>query len=81
MESKDSLSCSQQTTSDPYPQPDETSPQLTPRSREKLTVTQLVKKLPAFCGTEGSLPCSQEPASGPYHELDASSPHLTSLFP
>jgi hypothetical protein len=42
---------------------------LTPRCRilfEKLIVTQLVKKYPAFfTEPEGSPPCSQKPATGP----------------
>jgi hypothetical protein len=47
---------------------------------EKLTVTQLVKKLPAFLFMEPevSLSCSQEPATSPYGERDASSPRLHS---
>jgi hypothetical protein len=44
---------------------------------EKLIVTQLAKKYPAFfMGPEGSLPCSQKPAIGPYPEPGKSSlPH------
>jgi len=42
---------------------------------EKLTVTQLVKKFPAFMEHEGSLPCSQKSASGPYTEPDVSNPY------
>jgi hypothetical protein len=42
---------------------------------EKLIVTQLVKKFPAFYGTSRFLPCSQQPATGPYSKTDASSPH------
>jgi hypothetical protein len=44
---------------------------------EKLIVTQLIKKYPAFfMEPEGSLPCSQKPAIGPYHEpAESSSPH------
>jgi hypothetical protein len=45
---------------------------LTPWCRllfEKLIVTQLVKKYPAFfMETEISLPCSQKPTTGPYPE-------------
>jgi hypothetical protein len=32
---------------------------------EKLTVTQLVKKLPAFAKPEGTLPCSQQATTVP----------------
>jgi hypothetical protein len=44
---------------------------------EKLIVTQIVKKYPAFfMEPEGSLPCSQKPATGPYPEpAESSSPH------
>jgi hypothetical protein len=44
---------------------------------EKLIVTQLVKKYPAFfMEPEGSLPCLQKPAIGPYPEpAESSSPH------
>jgi hypothetical protein len=46
---------------------------LTPWCRilfEKLIVTQLVKKSPAFfIESEGSLPCSQNPATGPVHRI------------
>jgi hypothetical protein len=44
---------------------------------EKLIVTQLVKKYPAFfMEYEGSLPCSQKPATGPYPEpAESSLPH------
>jgi hypothetical protein len=44
---------------------------------EKLIVTQLVKKYPAFfMEPEGSPPCSQKPATGPYPEpAESSSPH------
>jgi hypothetical protein len=53
---------------------------LTPRCRilfEKLIVTQVVKKYPAFfMEPEGSLSCSQKPATGPYSEPgESSSPH------
>ena len=41
---------------------------------EKLTGFQLIKKFPAFCGTEGSLPHSQVPATCPYPEPDHSHP-------
>jgi len=50
---------------------------LTPWSRvllEKLTGSQLVKKFPAFYGTEFSLPYSQVPATCPYPEPTPSSP-------
>jgi hypothetical protein len=36
---------------------------------EKLAVTQLVKKLPAFIKPEGSLTCLQETATGPHRAL------------
>jgi hypothetical protein len=36
------------------------------------SVTQLVKKFPAFMEPEDSLPHSQEPATSPYPEPDAS---------
>jgi hypothetical protein len=58
--------------------------QLNPRSRvllEKLTVTQLVKKFPAFMGPEGSLPSSKDPATGPYPEPDKSGQHLLTRYP
>jgi len=42
---------------------------------EKLTGSQLVKKFPAFYGTQGSLPQSQVPATCPYPEPDRSSPY------
>jgi hypothetical protein len=54
---------------------------LNPYSRvllEKLTISQLVKKFPAFYGTlepEGSLPHSQVPATCPYPEPAQSSPY------
>jgi hypothetical protein len=53
---------------------------LTPWCRiwfEKLTVTKLVKKYPAFfMEPEGSLQCSQKPATGLYPEpAESSSPH------
>jgi hypothetical protein len=48
---------------------------------EKLTVTQLVKKFPAFMAPEGSLPRSEEPAIGPDPEPDSSSPQLPTPFP
>jgi hypothetical protein len=35
---------------------------------EKLTVTQLLTKFPAFYGTEVSSLCSQVPVAGPYPE-------------
>jgi hypothetical protein len=44
---------------------------VTPRCKvffEKLTVAQLVKKFPAFCGTRSSLPCSQKLSTGPSPE-------------
>jgi len=41
---------------------------------EKLTSSQLVKKLPAFYGTRSSLPHSQVSATCPYPESDRSSP-------
>jgi hypothetical protein len=49
---------------------------------EKLIVTQLIKKYPAFfIEPEGSSPCSQKPATGPDPEpAESSSPHR-SLFP
>jgi hypothetical protein len=37
---------------------------------EKLTVSQLVKKFPAFMKHKGSLPHSQMPATRPYPEPD-----------
>ena len=37
---------------------------------EKLIGPELVKKFPAFYGTEGSLPHSQAPATCPYPEPD-----------
>jgi hypothetical protein len=49
---------------------------LTPRSRvllEKLTVTELLKKSPAFYGTRSLIIYLKEPETGPYSELDASS--------
>jgi hypothetical protein len=49
----------------------------TPWSRvllKKLTVSQLVKKLPAFMEPEDSLPKSQMPATCPYPEPTRSSP-------
>jgi hypothetical protein len=55
----------------------------TPRSTvllEQLSVSQLVKKLPAFYGTEGSLPRLQVPATCPYLEPAQSSPCLQSHF-
>jgi hypothetical protein len=43
---------------------------------EKLIVTQLIRKHPAFMAPEGSSPCSQKSATGPYPEPDEfSSPH------
>ena len=51
---------------------------LTPWSRvllEKLASLQLVKKSPAFYGTEGSSPHSQAPATCPCPEPAQSSPH------
>jgi hypothetical protein len=48
---------------------------------EKLTVTQLVKKLPAFYGTLSFITCSQEPATVPHSQPDAWSPNLLTLFP
>jgi hypothetical protein len=47
---------------------------------EKLIITQLVMKLPAFYGTRNSLPCSQEPATSPYPESHKSSPHIPTLL-
>jgi hypothetical protein len=49
---------------------------------EKLIVTLLIKKCPAFfMEPEGSSQCSQKPATGPYPEpAESSSPHR-SLFP
>jgi len=43
---------------------------------EKLTVTQLAKNLPAFCGTRRSITVTQGPATGPYTETDAPSPQF-----
>jgi len=37
---------------------------------EKLIVTQLVKKFPAFYWTQTFITVSQEPATGPYPEPD-----------
>jgi len=51
--------------------------ELTPQSRvllKKLTVTQRVKKFPAFYGTDSSLPCSQKPATDFCPGPDGSSP-------
>jgi hypothetical protein len=53
---------------------------LTPWCRilfEKLIVTQLIKKNPAFLmEPEASSPCPQKPATGPYPEpAESSSPH------
>ena len=42
---------------------------------EKLTSFRLIKKFPAFLGTEGSLPHSQVPANCPYPEPAQSSSH------
>jgi len=47
---------------------------------QKLTVTQLVKKLPHFLELEGSLLCSQEPAPDPCPEPHVSSQHPHALF-
>jgi len=38
---------------------------------EKLIVTQLIQKFPAFMLAEGSIPCLQEPTTGPYPEPEA----------
>jgi hypothetical protein len=48
---------------------------------EKLIVTQLFKKHPAFfMEPEGSLPCSQKPATGTYSKSsESSSPHRSLL--
>ena len=52
------------------------------RSRvlEKLTFSQLVKKFPAFYGTQSSLTHLQMPASCPYPEPDQHSPCRFILF-
>ena len=47
---------------------------------EKLTSTQLVKKLATFMGPEGSLPHSQAHATCPYPEPAQCSPCLPSHF-
>jgi len=44
-------------------------------------ITQLVKKFPAFYGTQKFITCSQEPTTGPFPEPDACSLHLPTLFP
>jgi len=46
---------------------------------EKLTVTQLIKKFPAFYGNQISLSLSQDHATGPYPEADASTPQLPTV--
>jgi hypothetical protein len=49
---------------------------------EKLTVTELVKPLPAFfMAPEGSLPCLQKPATEPYPEPAESNLSHRSLSP
>jgi len=55
----------------------------TPLSRvllEKLTVTQLVKKLPAFYGPQSPLLYSQEPSTGPYPETCIQSTPSNGIF-
>ena len=41
----------------------------------KLKGPQIVKKVPAFYGTDGSLPYSQEPATRPCPAPDQASPY------
>jgi len=47
---------------------------------EKLIVTQLVRKFPAFYGPEGSLLCSQDSTTVPYPEADEGRPHIHTVF-
>jgi hypothetical protein len=57
MKPESSFACSQQPTTGPYPEPDESRPHITDwltswsRVLQKLTVTQPVKQMPAFYGT------------------------------
>jgi hypothetical protein len=48
---------------------------------KKLTLTQLVKKIPHLLWHWCSLLHSQGSATGPYPELDESRPHLPTVFP
>jgi hypothetical protein len=47
---------------------------------EKLTVTQLLKKFPAICGTQGFITMFTRALHCPYPEPDVSIPHLPVLF-
>jgi hypothetical protein len=47
---------------------------------EELNVAQLLKKFPAYYGTQGSLPCSEESDAGPYPEPDEFNPPLPTPF-
>jgi hypothetical protein len=47
---------------------------------EKLTVTQLVKKFPAFYETLKFITFFTRATTGPYREQDESIPHLPTLF-
>lgn len=44
--------------------------------REKLTITYLDLKFPAFYTIQCSLPCSQQPNSGSYRGPDKQDPHF-----
>jgi hypothetical protein len=47
---------------------------------EKLILAQLVKKFPAFYGTQNFITVLQKPATGSYSEPDESNPHPFKLF-
>jgi hypothetical protein len=47
---------------------------------EKLVVTQLVKKFPAFYGTRRFIPVITDPTTGPYPQPNESSPYFPILF-